>query len=94
MLSNNSDLNDKFDNLKLAIKLNHIDEVKKLINNYEKKFYLAQVNCLMELALIHNRVELAQFLLENGFDLKKFLNLRRLYYLYNSDIVRFVIHNI
>jgi hypothetical protein len=40
------------------------------------------------MALVHNRPDFVELLLETGVDLKAFLSKRRLYYLYNSEIVR------
>ena len=40
------------------------------------------------MALVHNRPEFVELMLETGVDLKAFLSKRRLYYLYNAKIVR------
>ena len=40
------------------------------------------------MALVHNKPEFVELMLETGINLKAFLSKRRLYYLYNSQIVR------
>ena len=47
----------------------------------------------MELALLQNKPEFVELLLENGVNLNSFLKSRRLYYLYNSYIVTLYIRN-
>lgn len=42
----------------------------------------------MELALLQNKPEFVELLLENGVNLNSFLKIRRLYFLYNSYIVK------
>jgi hypothetical protein len=42
----------------------------------------------MEMALIQNKPEFVELLLENGLNLKSFLTVRRLYFLYNSTKIK------
>jgi hypothetical protein len=41
----------------------------------------------MEMALIQNKPKFVELLLENGLNLKSFLTIKRLYFLYNSHKV-------
>ena len=50
----------------------------------EEMFEPIQLENLMELALIENKPNFVELLLENGLNLKSFLTQRRLIFLYNS----------
>lgn len=65
-----------------------MDIAKTDIFTGEEEFTDRQKSNLLEMALIHNKPEFVELLLETGVDLKSFLNKRRLYFLYNSQIVR------
>ena len=79
------------EDLKLALKWNRIDLAKTYIFTGEEEFEPEQLANLMEMALIQNKPEFVELLLENGVDLKSFLKKRRLYYLYNSHIVIYLL---
>ena len=68
----------------MALKWNRIDLAKTDIFTGEETFKSEQLMNLMEMALIENKPEFVELLLENGVNLKAFLKTRRLYYLYNS----------
>jgi hypothetical protein len=48
---------------------------------------MEELNILMEMALVQNKPEFVELLLENGLNLKSFLTIRRLCFLYNSNKV-------
>lgn len=78
-----------YENLKLAIKWNRIDLAKSDIFTGEEDFRPSELIDLMEMALIQNKPEFVELLLENGVSLRKeFLTAARLFNLYNSKIVR------
>lgn len=64
--------------------MNRIDIAKADIFNGEESFTPDQLSKILELALIENRPEFVELLLQNGADLSCFLTYDRLYYLYNS----------
>lgn len=51
---------------------------------YDENLEANQLAILMQMAMIENRPEFVEIILEAGIDLKSFLNKRRLYFLYNS----------
>ena len=79
------------------MKWNRIDLAKSDIFTGEETFKPEQLLNLMEMALIENKPEFVELLLENGVNLKTFLKTRRLYYLYNSHnvlkILVFLLHS-
>lgn len=89
-MSNVNNLKHQFyENLKLAIKWNRIDLAKSDIFTGEEDFRPSELIDLMEMALIQNKPEFVELLLENGVSLRKeFLTATRLFNLYNSKIVR------
>ncbi len=61
----------------------------------EEKFETNQLENLMELALLENKPNFVELLLENGVNINSFLTKRRLMFLYNSLKVKtnFVLHH-
>jgi len=84
-----------YEYLKLAIKWNRIDLIKQILFNKNNRgeiiFKTYQLESLMEIALIQNKYEIVELFLENGLNLKTFLNTKRLYYFYNSIHVIYVL---
>ena len=80
------------DNLNLALKWNKIDIATNDIFNGKEEFTSKQLNQSMEMALIYNRPQFVELLLENKFVLDDFFNAKRLYYLYNAITVIFVLY--
>ena len=76
-----------FENLKLALEWNRDDLVKTYVFTGEEDFKPYELANLMEMALIQNRPKFVELLLENGLNVKSFLTIRRLLYLYNCDQV-------
>jgi hypothetical protein len=76
-------------NLKLALHWNRDDIAKDEIFTGEEDFTSHQLNRLMELALLDNKPKFVELLLENGLNLKDFLTVKRLLFLYNSNKVCF-----
>lgn len=64
--------------------MNRVDIAKADIFNGEESFSSDQLSKILELALVENRPEFVELLLQNGADLNCFLTYDRLYYLYNS----------
>ena len=83
----NSRKNEYYENLKLALQWNRNDIAKTDIFTGEEEFKSYQLANLMEMALIQNKPEFVELLLENGLNLKSFLTVRRLCFLYNSQKV-------
>lgn len=79
--------NKYYENLKLALQWNRNDIAKTDIFTGEEEFQSYQLANLMEMALIQNKPEFVELLLENGLNLKSFLTVRRLCFLYNSHKV-------
>jgi hypothetical protein len=75
------------DNLKLAITWNRYDIAKNDIFTGEENFHPKDLEDLMELALVENKPNFVELLLENGLNVKQFLTQRRLMFLYNSKKV-------
>ncbi len=50
----------------------------------EEEFQPNQLENLMEIALLKNKPKFVKLLLENGLNIKKFLTVKRLIFLYNS----------
>lgn len=78
-----------FENLKLALKWNREDIAKSDIFTGEEYFAPNELQTLMQLALIYNRPNFVELLLDNGLDLKSFLTVSRLQFLYNYQQVFF-----
>ena len=76
-----------YENLKLAISWNRIDIARELIFTGDESFRPGELNNLLELALILNKPDFVELLLENNINIVEFLTCRRLYYLYNYDVV-------
>lgn len=76
-----------YENLKLALKWNRIDLAKTEIFTGDEEFKPEQLFNLMQIALIENKPQFVELLLENGVDLNSYLKTRNLYYLYNSHYV-------
>lgn len=76
--------NKYYENLKLALQWNRDDIAKSDIFTGEEEFKTHQLANLMEMALLQNKPKFVELLLENGLNLKSFLTVRRLYFLYNS----------
>jgi hypothetical protein len=53
----------------------------------EEKFEPNQLDNLMELALIENKPNFVELLLENGLNIKSFLTERRIMFLFNTEKV-------
>jgi hypothetical protein len=64
---------------------NRTDIAKNYIFTGEEEFKPYQLHNLMEMALIQNKSEFVELLLENGLNLKSFLITRRLCFLYNCQ---------
>ena len=79
--------NEYCENLKLAIKWNQIELAKTEIFNGSESFQKEQLFSLMELAILENKPEFVDLLIDYNFDLKGFLTERRLLFLYNSNKV-------
>jgi hypothetical protein len=76
------------ENLKLALKWNRHDIAKAYIFTGEEQLESHQLYDLMEMALLQNKPKFVQLFLENDyFNLKSFLSIRRLLFLYNSEMV-------
>ena len=76
-----------YENLKLAIQWNRHDIAKTDIFTGEENFEPNQLANLMEIALIENKPQFVELLLENGLNIKSFLTYRRMSFLYNSHKV-------
>jgi len=77
-----------YENLKLSLQWNRVDIAKSEIFTGEEEFTDSQRTHLLEMALVNDKPEFVELMLETGINLKTFLSKRRLYYLYNSQIVR------
>lgn len=82
--------NQDFENLKLALQWNRDDIAKTDIFTGEEEFKQHQIASLMEMALLQNKPKFVELLLENGLNLKSFLTVKRLLFLYNSQKMRFL----
>ncbi len=76
-----------YKNLKLALQWNRDDIARSEIFNGDEEFKTSELNNLMEFALLENRPKFVELLLENGVNLKSFLTIKRLLFLYNSHKV-------
>ncbi len=72
----------------MAIKWNQIDIAKSHIFNGEEDLKTYQLFSLMELAIVENKPDFVELLIENNIDLTAFLTERRLLFLYNSNKVQ------
>ena len=63
---------------------NRVDIARNEIFTDDIKINKEQLHYLMEKALIQNKPEFVELLLDHGVDIESFLTLGRLYYLYNS----------
>lgn len=77
-----------FENLKLALQWNRDDIAKTYIFTGEEDIRSNQLSHLMEMALLQNKPKFVELLLENGLNLKSFLTVRRLLFLYNCQKVK------
>ena len=84
--------NQYFENLKLALQWNRDDIAKTYIFTGEEEFKPRQLAILMEMALVQNKPNFVELLLDNGLDIKSFLTVKRLIYLYNSQKVHLRVH--
>lgn len=82
----NSQKENHYENLKLAIKWNRCDIAKSEINLSE--INIAKLQTLFEMAIAENKCEFVELFFENGISLKSFLTVRRLYFLYNSSKIQ------
>lgn len=73
--------------MKLALQWNRSDIAKTDIFTGEEDFRQNQLAKLMEIALIQNKHEFVELMLENGLNLKTFLTVKRLVVLFNSQKV-------
>ncbi len=73
---------------------NRSDIAKTDIFTGEEEFSSHQLSCLMEMALIQNKPKFVELLLENGLNLKCFLTVRRLSFLFNSQKVKSLIKDL
>ena len=78
-------LRNYYENLKLAINWNRFDLAKSDIFTGEEDFKPNQLENLMEIALLKNKPQFVQLLLEH-INIKTFLTYKRLIFLYNSVI--------
>jgi hypothetical protein len=78
--------------LRLALQWNRDDIATNEIFTGEEDFSTFQLNRLMELALLDNKPKFVELLLENGVNLKDFLTVKRLLFLYNSNKVPFSVY--
>ena len=76
-----------FENLKLAISWNRIDIAREFIFTGDETFKPGELNSLLEMALVLNKPDFVELLLENNVNIFEFLTNKRLYYLYNYDAV-------
>lgn len=87
----NSRKKEYYENLKLALQWNRVDIAKTDIFTGEEEFTDKQKTHLLEMALTYNMPDFVELMLESGVDLKSFLTKRRLYFLYNSSYVSFIL---
>lgn len=66
---------------------NRDDLARSEIFTGEEDFKPGQLALLMELALIQNKPNFVELLLDNGLNLKSFLTVQRFLFLYNSQKV-------
>nr|VZH94548.1 unnamed protein product [Spirometra erinaceieuropaei] len=81
-----------FDQIHIALKFDRVDIVRE--NALDKRFTArkGQLEFLMNLALVENKADFVELMLEMGLDVNRFLNRIRLRYLYNNtneaDVLR------
>ncbi len=72
--------------MKLALKWNIIEIAKSDIFTGEETFEKDELNKLMEMALIDDRPNFVELLIDNRINLSDFLSYKRLYFLYNLQV--------
>ena len=72
----------------MAIKWNQIEFARSNIFTGAESFTKKEFFSLMELAMVENRHDFVDLLIENNIDLKNFLTQQRLLFLYNCDQVK------
>ena len=70
--------------MKLALNWNRVDIARDYIFTEEIKWKSRELDDVMFDAILNDRVDFVRLLLENSFNLKKFLTYRRLIKLYNE----------
>ena len=78
-----------FENFKLALQWNRVDIAKLDILTGEEEFTDEERDQLFEMALVQDKVEFIELLLETGINLNAFLTEERLYSLYNYRVVKY-----
>lgn len=73
--------------MKFALKWDRFDIAKMFILTGEEEFTFEEMYFLMETALIENKPKFVEYILENGLNLRSFVTINRLKYLYNSSKV-------
>ena len=73
----------------MSINWNRYDIAKTDIFTGEEDFSISQLENLMEIALVKNTPNFVKLLLENGVNIKSFLTIKRLTFLYNSYKIRY-----
>lgn len=73
----------------MALQWDRIDIAKTDIFNGEEYLSPNQLCKLFEMALVENKPDFVELILQNGVNLDSFLTYGRLYYLYNSKTVNF-----
>ena len=77
----------------LAITWNRVDIAKNDIFNGDEVFKAKELFALFELALILDKPDFVELILESNLNVYEFLSYKRLYYLYNSEIVYKLFNN-
>lgn len=72
--------------MKLTLQWNSILFARNIFNG-EEYLNQHQQNHLLEIAIIENKPEFVELLIENGTNIENFLSYGRLYYFYNSKKV-------
>ncbi len=78
-----------YDNLVLATYWNRIDIARNDIFNGDEVFKANELENLLELALVLNKPDFVELILESNLNIFQFLTYKRLYFLYNSELVSF-----
>ena len=68
--------------------MDRIDLCRICVFNGEENFDRSELFSLMEIALIENKAEFVELLIEKNIDLNGFLTERQLLFLYNSNQVK------
>ena len=83
---------DKAQRIELAIKWNRLNDAKKEFQN-SNTLGTNEINDLFEVALLENKREFVDLLLQNGVEIFPFLTKERLKKLYNNETVLVLIKN-